>query len=164
MIKRTGFIFAILFAVNFIFAQSEIKTNIYDLNDEDKIETNLDSIINKYEGKVIYLDFWASWCSPCKREMPYSHKLQDKFKEKDVVFVYISTDRNAAAWKGTMDKLKLTGELYRVNKNVYYQMNDRFNVQYIPRYVLIDKKGKVVDDNAKRPSDPNVVADIEKLL
>lgn len=160
-----------LIAIIFVFASvqvnaqsSELKTNITDLNQEDQIDTNFDDLVKMYEGKVIYLDFWASWCRPCKGEMPHSLKMQEKFKDKDVAFVYISTDRDANAWKNAISSLKITGEHYRVNRNVHTQMNEKFNVQYIPRYVLIDKEGNVVDANAKRPSNAQVAADIEKLL
>jgi hypothetical protein len=58
----------------------------------------------------------------------------------------------------------MTGINYRASDAVKQQIFDQFNLQYIPRYVLIDKNGKVVDGNAKRPSDPAVVNDINKLL
>lgn len=160
-----------LIAIIFVFAaaqvnaqSSELKTNITDLNQEDQIDTNFDDLVKMYEGKVIYLDFWASWCRPCKVEMPHSLKMQEKFKDKDVAFVYISTDRDANAWKKAISSLNITGEHYRVNRNVHTQMNEKFNVQYIPRYVLIDKKGNVVDANAKRPSNAQIADDIKKLL
>lgn len=154
----------VLGAISLNAQSSDLKTNITDLNQTDQIDTNFDDIVKQYEGKVIYLDFWASWCRPCKGEMPHSLKLQEQFKGKDVAFVYISTDRDAAAWNNAIDAMKITGEHFRVNKNVYTQMNEQFNVQYIPRYVLIDKKGNVVDANFKRPSDASAVGEIEKLL
>jgi len=163
--KKIIFVIAIVFGAFISNGQnSELKTNIKDLNQQDVIDTNFDDVISAYKGKVVYLDFWASWCSPCKREMPYSLKLQENYKGKDVAFVYISTDRNAVAWKNAINNLAITGEHYRVNKNVYEQMNEKFNVQYIPRYVLIDKEGNVVDAKAKRPSDAEVKKDIDKLL
>ena len=76
---------------------AELETNIIDLNSPEYANTSFDDIIAKYEGEVIYLDFWASWCGPCKKEMPYSHKLQQTFLGKDVVFVYFSSDKNATA-------------------------------------------------------------------
>lgn len=154
----------VLGAISLNAQSSDLKTNIIDLNQVDQTDTNFDDIVKKYEGKVIYLDFWASWCRPCKGEMPHSLKLQEQFKGKDVVFVYISTDRDEAAWNNSIDAMKITGEHFRVNKNVYTQMNEKFNVQYIPRYVLIDKKGNVVDANFKRPSDALAAGEIEKLL
>lgn len=160
-----------LIAIVFVFAtiqlsaqSTELETNITDLNQTDKVETNLDDLIKMYEGKVIYLDFWASWCGPCKREMPHSLKMQEEFKGKDVAFVYISTDRDAKAWRNAITSLKVTGEHYRVNQNVHIQMNERFNVKYIPRYVLIDKEGNVVNATANRPSNAASVDDINNLL
>lgn len=149
------------------FAQSvpsELETNIIDLNSPEYASTTFNDIIAKYEGKVIYLDFWASWCGPCKKEMPYSHKLQETFYGKDVVFVYFSSDKNATAWISTVENLELTGEHYLSSLAVKQDYGTRFNVRFIPRYVLIDKKGEVVDENAKRPSDPQTVNDIESLL
>jgi len=145
-------------------ATIELKQKIIDLNDPEYANLTFDDILAKYRGKVIYLDFWASWCSPCKREMPHSLKLQETFAGKDVVFVYISSDKTADPWKAAIDRLGLTGELYRANYEVKMDYATRFNVRYIPRYILIDKKGNVADDNAKRPSNPNVVKDINALL
>lgn len=157
----------ILLSSTLSFGQSEsveLQKNIIDLNDEQYTNTTFEDILTKYEGKVIYLDFWASWCGPCKKEMPYSHKLQETFLGKDVVFLYMSSDKNASPWVSAVDRLNLTGEHYRSSYSVKQEYAMRFNVRYIPRYVLINKKGKVVDDNAKRPSNLAVVNDIEALL
>ena len=96
--------------------------------------------------------------------MPYSTQLKDKLKGQDVAFVYISTDKNAASWQGMIEQLELKGDHYRASNKVKQEIVERFNLQYIPRYVLLNKEGKVADDNAKRPSDPAVMNDIDKLL
>lgn len=140
------------------------KLTIVDLNEENNSSLSLNDVLKKYKGNVIYLDFWASWCGPCKREMPYSSKLKEEYKGKDVVFVYMSTDKNAAQWENMITQLNMTGENYRASNKVKQEIVDRFNLQYIPRYVLINKEGKVADDNAKRPSDPMVKSDIDRLL
>lgn len=166
-IKTSLLVVAITLFSILTFAQSvpsELETNIIDLNSPEYASTTFNDIIAKYEGKVIYLDFWASWCGPCKKEMPYSHKLQETFYGQDVVFVYFSSDKNATAWISTVENLELTGEHYLSSLAVKQDYGTRFNVRFIPRYVLIDKKGKVVDENAKRPSDPQTVNDIESLL
>ncbi len=142
----------------------DLKRNAIDLNDPEYANLSFDDILAKYYGKVIYLDFWASWCGPCKREMPHSQELQETFYNKDVVFVYFSSDKTAGPWLAAMDKLNLTGEHYRANYDVKMEYATRFNLRFIPRYVLIDQKGNVVDENAKRPSDPNVVKEIDDLL
>ena len=149
-----------------LFAQTSasLKTEIKDLNETQYKGESFSSVLNQYKGKVIYLDFWASWCAPCKREMPYSEKLQEEFKGQDVVFLYMSVDRNAQSWLNMVGQLQLTGEHYRVNSTVLKQLNEQFNVRSIPRYILIDKKGKVVSSNAARPSSAGIADDIDKLL
>jgi len=140
------------------------KIKIVDLNDEKHANLSLDDVLKKYKGNVIYLDFWASWCGPCKREMPYSKKVKEEFKGKDIVFIYLSTDKNAAQWENMIAQLEIPGEHYRASVKVRQEIVDQFNLQYIPRYVLINKEGKVADPNAKRPSDPMLKTDIKKLL
>lgn len=143
---------------------ASLKTEIKDLNDEQFSSESFKSILKQYKGKVVYLDFWASWCGPCKKEMPYSQDLQESFNGQDVVFLYLSVDRNGQSWLNMIDKMQITGEHYRANSNVHQQLNDQFNVRSIPRYVLIDKKGNVVSDNALRPSNPAIIEEIKKLL
>jgi thiol-disulfide isomerase/thioredoxin len=147
----------------------ELKSNkldakIIDLDNGEYHSLSLDDVLKKYEGKVIYLDFWASWCGPCRHEMPYSQKLKKELSGKDVAFVYISTDQNATKWKNMIDQLQITGDHYRASIPVRDEIVKEFNLQYIPRYILIDKMGKVINQNARRPSDPLVKKDIEALL
>ncbi len=170
-ILKTLVLFVLFISSASIFAQQKHVeknipkgANLINLNDAKYAGMSFENILNQYKGKVIYLDFWASWCRPCKSEMPYSLKLQKHFKGKDVVFVYLSSDRDPKAWKNAIAMLRLTGEDYLVNAAVYNQYNKLFNVRYIPRYVLIDKQGKVVNANALRPSNPESIKDIEKLL
>ena len=144
--------------------KKELKTNLYNLRESKYSKESFRSIIEKYNGKVIYMDFWASWCRPCKNEMPYSIRLQKYFKDKDVVFVYFSSDRNHEAWEKTIKAMQITGEHYLFNKKVYSQRNRIAQVKYIPRYMLFDKNGNIVDDNAPRPSNPNIKTEIKKLL
>ena len=156
----------LLLATAGLFAQtsSALQTDIKDLNEAQYSNETFNSILDQYKGKVVYLDFWASWCGPCKKEMPYSQNLQEEFKGQDVVFLYLSVDRNAQQWLSMIEKLQITGEHYRANSDVHQELNNQFNVRSIPRYVLIDKKGKVVSANATRPSNPAVVEEIKKLL
>jgi thiol-disulfide isomerase/thioredoxin len=145
-------------------AVSGIETVIINMNDTEYKDMTFNEVIKKFRGNVIYVDFWASWCQPCKKEMPYSHELQKTFQGKKVVFLYFSTDKNPSAWKNAVSELKLTGQQYLASPEVRQQIIKEFNLQYIPRYILIDKNGKVANDNAKHPSDPDVAAEINNLL
>ena len=170
IIKSLSLAFVMLISVN-ILAQSVAEerkyaegTTMINLRDAKYANMSFENILNTYKGKVIYLDFWASWCRPCKNEMPHSTEMKKYFKGKDVVFVYISSDRDQKAWENSVAQLKITGENYLVNAKVHGEYNSLYDVKYIPRYILIDKDGKVVDANAKRPSSPEIIKDIEELL
>ncbi len=142
----------------------KLTAHYYNLREAKYANESWQGIIDKHKGEVIYLDFWASWCSPCKREMPYSLKMQEHFKGKKVVFIYMSSDRDPGAWKRTAESLGITGEHYLLNQKVYNERNKVVQVKYIPRYMIYDKKGNLVSDNAPRPSNLNATKIIEDLL
>ena len=141
-----------------------LKAHFYNLREASYSNESYQVIIDKHKGEVIYLDFWASWCGPCKREMPYSLKMQEHFKGKKVVFIYMSSDQNPSSWKNTAESLQITGEHYLLNQKVYTERNKVVQVKYIPRYMIYDKTGKLVTDNAPRPSSAASTELIEKLL
>ena len=170
IIKTLALSVVLLISVNVIAQDAAVSntyaegTNMVNLNDAKYAGMSFENIISLYKGKVIYLDFWASWCRPCKNEMPHSLNMQKHFKGKDVVFLYLSSDRDAKAWENAVAQLKITGENYLVNGKVHNEYNQLFNVKYIPRYVLINKEGNVVNATANRPSNPQSTKDIEALL
>jgi hypothetical protein len=90
--------------------------------------------------------------------------MQKHFQGKDVAFVYMSSDKNPKSWLATIKKLKITGEHYLFNNKVYSERNKVAVVKYIPRYMLYDKEGNLITDNAPRPSDGNATKMIEELL
>jgi len=121
-------------------------------------------IIAQYKGRLVYLDFWASWCGPCKSEMPASIQLQRKYQGENISFVYFSTDRDSVAWKKMITILQLTGDHFLLNKGINNEITEKYQLQYIPRYMLINQEGVVIDSDAMRPSNPEVIKNIDNLL
>lgn len=109
------------------------------------------AVLEQNKGKVIYVDFWASWCAPCIRALPASAVLHEEFKNREVVFVYLSIDEEAAQWERAAEKHGLQGNSYRVDNKFRSRMLDDLALQSIPRYLIFDKTGSLVHKNAPGP-------------
>lgn len=116
--------------------------------------------LQDFRGKVIYLDLWASWCGPCREEIPEFKKLTQKFKnENRIIFIGIAVNDGYENWKKALEKDKPTWlQLIDNNSNIVW---NSYVANSIPRYVLIDKKGNIADFDAPRPSEKEK---IEKIL
>jgi len=123
-------------------------------------EDFFDKLIQSYPDKVIYVDFWATWCSPCMAEMPYAKKIKKQFKGKDVVFVYLANRCEETPWKATIAEQEMKGEHYLLTDEQFGRLSQTFDVLGIPRYMLVDRQGKVVNQNAPRPSSGQELADL----
>jgi len=122
--------------------------------------------IKHHKGKVIYVDFWASWCLPCMKEMTELPALYAATLGKDVVFLYINLDQNKEYWQKAVKWGDLRG--YHFNAWVEGQPNDLtdyLEIISLPQYILINKKGEIVTNDAPRPSKLGALTkSIDKLL
>lgn len=117
--------------------------------------------LSDFKGKYVYIDIWATWCGPCQREIPHLQKLEEKYHGKDIYFVSISCDNNKKAWENRV-RAGLKGiQLHFVNGDTF--MND-YMIKGIPRFILLDKEGKIISVDMSRPSDPKTLAKLDELL
>jgi thiol-disulfide isomerase/thioredoxin len=109
------------------------------------------------KGKALYIDVWATWCGPCKREIPMLKELEAAYHGKDIEFVSISTDKDVEAWKAFVVKESLGGLQVHQSENFDFTISKHFIVNSIPRFILIDAEGKIVSADAPRPSSGTVI-------
>jgi thiol-disulfide isomerase/thioredoxin len=130
--------------------------------------TSLDKVLNQNKGKVIYLDFWATWCTPCLAEMPNSSALSKKYTAKGapIVFLYLSKDENMASWQAKSKQLEMpVAESFIVLKNdAFTKFCNKYSLKSIPRYMIIGKAGEMIDTDALRPGDPALKVKLDALL
>jgi len=111
-------------------------------------------------GKKIYIDVWATWCSPCKEEFKHNEALKKILNENDIQSIYISIDRDDddQKWKNDIKYYNLTGTHIRANKELYDNLMRQYDKKAkdpyieIPWYILIDEEGNIIEEHAKRPS------------
>lgn len=108
--------------------------------------------LDKYLGKVVYIDFYSTWCGPCREEIPYAKALHSEFKNSDVVFLNLCANSEKENWENLIKQKKIEGENYLLNNEEFNLLAKLYKVNGFPTYILIDKKGNVADYSAPRPS------------
>jgi thiol-disulfide isomerase/thioredoxin len=113
------------------------------------------SIINKYKGKTIYVDFWATWCGPCLNTIKEIAPLKEELKDnKNIVFVYITNQTSPiGTYNGMIPNIK--GEHYRVSGDEWNKLTSQFQINGIPHYILV--KNGVINNLKYQPFDYNTL-------
>lgn len=122
----------------------------------------LSEIFNKYKGKLIYVDFWASWCIPCRSEMPRAAILKEKLKGQPIVFLYFGYNDRETAWLKARKQLDIQGEHYLLNEQMIKEAEELFGINGIPHYAIIDKNGNIINKRADRPGE--IYQELLKLI
>lgn len=145
-------------------ATQKESTNVNFIN-ENKKETSLDEVVSNYKGKVLYIDFWASWCAPCRAAMPSSRKLHETYKNENIEFIYVSIDKNFDAWTKAYKKEFISGDNNFLATNYpEATLYKEILLKSIPRYLIYDKNGKLVNDNAPSPDSQEIITELKKYL
>ncbi len=116
---------------------------------------SLAEVLDKYKANTLYLDFWASWCSPCREDIKHSGGGVDYLKSKNVKILYISVDSNKDAWMMASKQDSITSDQYLLNGSTASALAKYLGVKSIPRYILLDKKHLLNDIDAPRPTESN---------
>jgi len=111
--------------------------------------------LDDLKGKYVYVDVWATWCAPCKQQIPYLKDLHEEYSDKNIAIVSLSIDKasHKDKWLQMVADEELTGIQIMADNNDFASA---YNINGIPRFILIDPEGNIVDSNAPRPSDPKL--------
>lgn len=164
------------------YSKKDISSNNESIDKSNNQETNKEKImapdffvynkdgkqvnLSDYKGKKnIVINFWATWCNPCKEELPYFEKAINTYKDKDIEFLMIALTDGQRETKETVDSF--------INKNAYkmnvlydldYNAATKYNIYTIPRTIFIDKNGDISYDFNGQISENILTSNINKLL
>ncbi|MGG7035718.1 MAG: TlpA family protein disulfide reductase [Flavobacterium sp.] len=124
------------------------------------------SKLEDFKGKYVYIDLWATWCGYCLKELPHLKKVVEKYQGKNVVFVSISEDypKDVMKWKKMIKDKEMGGEQLIADKDTQTHLDSFFKIRGIPRFIILDPNGKIVDADAPRPSDSELSVLLDSLL
>ncbi len=124
-----------------------------------------ETALNDLKGKYVYIDVWATWCGPCIGEIPYLKELEHKYEDKNIEFVSISVDtkRDYEKWRNMVTKKELGGSQLMADNAFDSKFIDAYAINAIPRFILIDPDGNIVNADAFRPSDSSVESKLDAL-
>lgn len=105
-------------------------------------------------GKYLYIDLWASWCGPCKRELPHLQRLAERFAGREILFVGLSVDDDRQAWLEALDAEAYPGLQLWLDPSSNFAAD--YGVESIPRFILLDKQGHIVQSDMLRPSSDGI--------
>ena len=121
----------------------------------------IDQVLDQYKGKIVVLDLWATWCGDCITGMP---KLKDlQIKNNDIEFVYFSMDKTVESWKNGIEKYDIKGHHYFIGNNWKSEFATSIDLNWIPRYLVIDQNGKIANYYSVKADDPKIQLTIDTL-
>jgi thiol-disulfide isomerase/thioredoxin len=122
--------------------------------------------LKELRGKYVYIDIWATWCAPCRAEVPFLKQLEQAYEGKNIYFVSISIDKiaNKDKWMSYVKEHHLSGMQLIADKDFNSDFVMKFNVNSIPRFILIDPSGRIISGDANKPSNPELRQQLDVLL
>ena len=131
----------------------------FQLEDVNEKTVSLEDL----KGQFVYIDIWSPYCLPCMAEIPYLKEIEKSFHNNNIQFVGICVGETKAHWKKLVKEKELNGiQLIATDERIPFFRE--YMVRGIPRFILIDKEGKIIESSAKRPSDPKLKEQLNKLF
>ena len=132
----------------------------------DKKQTTIEEVLKKKKGKILFVDFWASWCRPCIEEMKYSKNHIQNYKDKNLEILFLSLDDDYQAWNKVSERLDINNveNSFKILDLENSKFMNEHKIKSIPRYMIIDKNGVIINSKALRPSDPKISKVFDELL
>lgn len=165
------FSFLTLFIVCTIFAQKVPQVNKTEFSKEalaQKIVTasgkkvSINDVLEQHKGKVLIVDFWASWCRDCILALPSTKELKENNPE--IEFVYFSLDRSHEQWKKGLEKYNIVDqENYWFDEGWKNNFNNYIDLNWVPRFMVIDQKGTIANYYSINPKDPELQKTLNSL-
>ncbi len=121
----------------------------------------IEKAFSNYKGQIVLLDLWATWCGDCIKNMPALKALHEK--NPDVTFVYLSMDKTEEAWKRGIEKYQIEGQHFYMGNNWKGNFGTGIDLNWIPRYMVLDQNGKIADYYSVKADDPKVQETIDHL-
>ena len=121
------------------------------------------TIAQQYKGSVTFIDFWATWCPPCRQAMKQVDLIKPALTAKGCKFVYVTGETSPRADFDTMYKT-IEGDHFYLTDAQYKGLLGQFDVEGIPHYILLDKEGKVIWQHTGYPGNDEVQSQIEVAL
>lgn len=157
-----------IFGLNAQKPPQDVKTNFTKevlsqkiISFEGKKQT-IAEVLKPFEGKILIIDFWASWCKDCILALPKTEEL--KAKNPNVDFVYFSLDRSHEQWKKGLEKYGIAGQKnYWFDEGWKNKFNDYIELNWVPRFLVVDQTGKIAHYYAISPEDPELIKTIQTL-
>ena len=121
------------------------------------------SIIAPFRGKTILVDFWETWCGPCRNANELMTPLKEELKDKDIVYIYLASESSPKeTWENMIPDLK--GEHYRLSEKQHNYLGNIFNIQGVPTYLIVDPEGNICWKQTGFPGTETMKAELLKAM
>ncbi len=108
--------------------------------------------LSDFAGKYVYVDVWATWCGPCKHELPYFDRLKEEYRGRNIEFLSVSIDKSRFAWEQMVRNNNMQGNQIFVHGDWGSDFAALYDIRAVPQFILIDPQGQIIQLSARHPS------------